>query len=90
MSLELERMEELLKMATPAPWKASCPSFYEDESHGGWIGKTATCDDCQFITAARTFIPEAIARIREVEAELKSVEAELKMLEEHEFGRRPE
>ena len=90
MTIDLDRMEELLKAATPGPWKP----LKQPELTTGWavdletftefyISEGSIEPDALFIAAARTFIPEAIARIRELETELKS-------LEEHEFGRRPE
>lgn len=78
--LDLDRLETLAMKATPGPWLAQ----YEVADE--WIGVTGAgrwtlCpqvatlerggeDDAAFIEAARTAVPELIARIRELENRL--------------------
>ena len=95
MTIDLDHMEELLKAATKGPWHTEIDQADQPNLYGAdhWVAmlphqcmrelEIEANANAAFIAAARTFIPEAIAKIRELEAELKS-------LEEHEFGRRPE
>lgn len=83
--LDLERLEELAKAATPGPWAAEyevADDWYCVTGTGYFDGGTymvcphvATVEsggqaDAEFIVAARVAIPELIERVRALEAAL--------------------
>lgn len=77
---DLEAMEKLEREATAGPWSVSSPRP-DDDLHEHWCkfpnGNDTTLmneKDARFISAARTFVPRAIARIRELEAAQRTVE----------------
>ena len=75
-NVDLEALEKLCAEATPGPW---IPVFDRDGDIALWSGlgagrKEPTVADAQFITAARTTLPQLIAEVLQLRAMVKECE----------------
>ena len=87
----LNELQALCDAASPAPWgtvENSVPSpaillqFEWNEADQEWdrnVGKINGVPDAAFIAAARTALPELIARVRELEADNDRLRYEIRL-----------
>lgn len=86
----LKEIEARAAAATPGPWEVNnahgmCvigdggEEFVADMEGAMWQGKH---EDASFIAAARTDIPDLVARVRELEAEVAGLRTRIERLED--------
>ncbi len=67
MTYTLGKIEKICREATPGPWRFQYDSFCTWLLIGGGVGRVPRAPDAEFVTAARTALPELVQRVRELE-----------------------